>query len=79
MLEKSIYECKNWFITLRKLRMLDKGLLTKILGPTREGVKIGDMQNLNENIHDVCASPYIILLVSCGDILHKSGHRSPHC
>jgi hypothetical protein len=54
--KNSFITARNWIFALCKVRMLDKGLLMKILGPTGEEVKIGNMKSYKQNIHDLCAS-----------------------
>jgi hypothetical protein len=58
-----------WFLILRdehKLRVLENGMLGRILGPKRDEVTGGWIKQHNEELHNLYSSPNVIRLTSKG-------------
>jgi hypothetical protein len=59
-----LYECENWTLTLReehRLRIFEKRVLRRIYGTKRVEIIEGWRKLRNEDLHNLCSSPSIIL------------------
>jgi hypothetical protein len=61
-----LYGCETWSLRVRKehrLRVFEKRVLRRILGPKRKEVTGGWRKLHNEELHNVCTLPSIIRII----------------
>jgi hypothetical protein len=70
-----LYGCETWFLTLReehRLGVFENRVLRRIFGPKRDEVTRGWRKLHNEELHKLCSSPSIIILLSDVHVHHLS-------
>jgi hypothetical protein len=61
-----LYGCEFWSLTLReehRLRVFENMVLRRIFGPKRDEVKGGWRKLHNEELHNLCSSQTIIIMI----------------
>jgi hypothetical protein len=60
-----LYGCETWSFTIKehRLRVFENRVLRRIFGPKREEVARGSRRLHNEELHNLYASPNIIIKV----------------